>query len=175
MTSSQSISSQPAPTAVAEDYLNPVFFLAATHPAAMKAMNAELIAGFAPQAVSWGGAFEGVPLLLLTTRGARSGLPRTTPVNYTRAAGGYVVLASKSGAPRHPYWYHNLLAHPDATVEVGGATLAVRARVTCDTERQRLFDRHITALPTFAVYQNRTTRQLPVVVLEPVAYAFPSP
>jgi deazaflavin-dependent oxidoreductase (nitroreductase family) len=60
---------------------------------------------------------DGVPLLL-TTAGARSGLARTTPVNYTRAGQGYVVVASKSGAPRHPDWYHNLLAHPDAAVEV---------------------------------------------------------
>jgi hypothetical protein len=91
-------------TMLTEDDLDPVMFLAATNPDAMKAMNAELIDGFRATNGRLGGSFEGVPLLLLTTTGARSGLARTTPVNYTRAGQGYVVVASKSGAPRHPDW-----------------------------------------------------------------------
>jgi deazaflavin-dependent oxidoreductase (nitroreductase family) len=152
-----------------EDDLDPIFFLAATDPNAMKAMNAELIDGFRATNGALDGSFDGVPLLLLTTTGARSGIARTTPMNYTRTGPGYVVVASKSGAPRDPDWYHNLVAHPDATVEVLGATLPVRARITSGTERERLFDRHTAALPNFAVYQNRTARRLPVVVLEPTA------
>ncbi len=74
---------------------------------------------------------------------------------------------SKSGAARHPDWYHNLVADPCATIEVGGATAAVRARIARGAQRRRLFERHVAVLPNFAAYQQRTTRQLPVVVLEP--------
>ena len=112
-----------------------------------------------------------MPLLLLTTTGARTGNRRTTPMNYTRTATptgqGFVVVASKSGAPRHPDWYHNLRAHPEATIELGGATSAVRARFATGSERQQLFEQHTAVLPNFAVYQRRTTRRLPVIVLEP--------
>ena len=150
-----------------EEDLDPVFLLAATDPEAMKAMNTELVAGFRATGDRLGGAFDGVPLLLLTSTGARSARPCVTPVNYTRDGDGYVVVASKSGAPRHPDWYHNLLAHPQATIEVDGATRAVQARVSSGPERERLFARHVAALPNFAAYQNRTTRALPVVALEP--------
>jgi deazaflavin-dependent oxidoreductase (nitroreductase family) len=134
----------------------------------MKAMNADLVAAFRARDGRLGGAFENVPLLLLTTTGARSGRACTTPVNYTRTGTGYVVVASKSGAPHHPDWYYNLLAHPEATIELPGGTVAVRARVTSGAERARLFEQHTTALPNFAVYQDRTTRVLPVLVLEPL-------
>jgi deazaflavin-dependent oxidoreductase (nitroreductase family) len=157
-----------APT-VGEHDLDPILFLADTDPQAMQAMNTELITGFRACGGALHGAFEGVPLLLLTTTGARSGRTCTTPVNYTRTDTGYVVVASKSGSPRHPDWYHNLLARPAATIEVGHQTLRVRARVTAGAERQRLFDRHTAALPNFAVYQQRTIRELPVLVLEPMS------
>jgi deazaflavin-dependent oxidoreductase (nitroreductase family) len=149
--------------------LDPIFFLADTDPQAMKAMNAELIDAFRAGRGQRGGAFEGVPLLLLTTIGARTGIPRTSPVNYTRAGRGFVVVASKSGAPRHPDWYHNLLACPDATIELPGAVIPVRARITTGAEREHLFTRHATTLPNFTAYQKRTTRQLPVLVLERTA------
>jgi deazaflavin-dependent oxidoreductase (nitroreductase family) len=150
-----------------EQELDPVYFLADTDPEAMKAMNAELINAFRASHGQLGGAFDGVPVLLLTTTGACSGQPRSTPVNYSRSGDGYVVVASKSGAPRHPDWYHNLLAHPDATIEMPGPALPVRARITSGTERQQLFDRHAAMLPNFLAYQHRTTRQLPVLVLDP--------
>ena len=150
-----------------DDDLDPVFLLAATDPEAMKAMNTALVAEFRATAGGLGGAFDGVPLLLLTSVGARSGRRSTTPMNYTRIGEAYVVVASKSGAPRHPDWYRNLLAHPDATIETDGATRSVRARITDGAERHRLFAAHVEALPNFAAYQNRTTRQLPVVVLHP--------
>ncbi len=153
-------------TAPAEQDLDPVFFLADTDPEAMNAMNAELVAAFRACHGKLDGAFEGVPLLLLTTTGARSSTARTTPVNYTRAGEGYVAVASKSGAQSHPAWYHNLLAHPDATIEVQGAALPVRGRIATGTERDELFDRHAAALPNFIAYKSRTTRRLPVVVLE---------
>jgi deazaflavin-dependent oxidoreductase (nitroreductase family) len=150
-----------------EQDLDPIFFLADTDPEAMKAMNTDLVAAFRTRRGELDGAFAGVPLLLLTTTGARTGRACTTPVNYTRLGDDYVIVASKSGAPRHPDWYHNLLAHPEATIEIHQERLPVRARVTNDVERRRLFDRHVAALPNFAVYQQRTARLLPVIVLEP--------
>lgn len=77
------------------------------------------------------------------------------------------MVASKSGAPRHPDWHHNVIAQPDTTIEVAGATIRGRARVAVGLEREQLFAGHTAALPNFAVYQSRTTRRLPVVVLEP--------
>lgn len=155
-------------TVVTAQDLDPVFLLADTDPEAMKAMNADVVTAFRAARGHLGGAFDGVPVLLLTTTGARSGLLRTTPVNYTRAAdGGYVIVASKSGAPRHPDWYHNLLVHPEATVELPGVTLCVRARITTGHERDQLFRNHAAALPNFTAYQRRTARQLPVIVLRP--------
>ena len=112
------------------------------------------------------GIFKGAPLLLLTTTGAKSGNTYTTPLVYTRDGDRYVIIASKGGAPTHPAWYHNLVAHPDATVEVGPERFAARAIVTQGEERQRLFDAQATIMPNFAGYQQKTTRQLPVVVLE---------
>jgi deazaflavin-dependent oxidoreductase (nitroreductase family) len=149
------------------DELDPVYLLADTDAGAMKAINHELIKDFRAARGQLGGAFEGVPVLLLTTTGARTGLPRTTPVNYTRAGDAFVVIASKSGSARHPDWYHNLVADPEATIEVLGATMGVRARVTRGREREELFARHAAVLPNFAAYQRRTSRQLPVLVLKP--------
>jgi len=149
-----------------EQDLDPVFLLADTNPEAMKVMNTGIVAAFRAANGKLDGAFDGVPLLLLTTTGARSGLARTTPVNYTRSDAAYVILASKSGSPRHPDWYHNLLADPRATIEVDGATLQVHARLSNGAEHERLFARHVAALPNFGAYQNRTSRQIPVLVLE---------
>lgn len=148
------------------DELDPVFLLADTDPAAMTAMNRQLIAGFRAAGGRLGGDFAGVPLLLLTTTGARTGRSVTTPVNYTTTARGWVVVASKSGAARHPDWYHNLVANRAATIEVTGATVTVHARIIDGAERQHLFDQHTAALPNFAAYQRRTSRQLPVIILE---------
>jgi deazaflavin-dependent oxidoreductase (nitroreductase family) len=146
--------------------LDPVFLLADTDPDAMKAMNADLVAGFRASGGHLGGDFEGVPLLLLTTTGARTGNRRTTPVLYTRDSGIYVVIASKSGAATHPDWYHNLRANPRASIEVGGQQRQVRARIADGDERQRLFGQHAAALPNYAAYQRRTSRRLPVIVLD---------
>ena len=87
------------------------------------------------------------PLLLLTTTGARSGLPRTTPLLYSTDGDRFVVIASKGGEPTHPDWYHNLLAHPEATVEVGAETFPVHAHVAQGAERRRLFDQQAAQIP----------------------------
>jgi deazaflavin-dependent oxidoreductase (nitroreductase family) len=110
--------------------------------------------------------FEGAPMLLLTSTGARSGQHRTTPLVHTRDGNRYVIIASKGGAPTHPAWYHNLVANPEATVEVGVESFPVRAAVATGDERQRLFDQQAALMPNFKEYQEKTTREIPVVVLE---------
>lgn len=115
------------------------------------------------------GLFKGAPVLLLTTTGARSGKARVTPLTYTRDGNRYVVLASKLGAPEHPAWYHNLVANPVVTVEVGPERFQARASVVEGSERNRLFDAHATIMPNFAEYQRRTTRVIPVVILDRIS------
>lgn len=107
-------------------------------------------------------------LLLLTTAGARSGQPRTTPVAYSTDGDHLVILASNGGKPAHPDWYHNLLAHPLVTVELGRERFEARTRITAGAERERLFAQHAALMPGFADYQRNTSRQIPVVVLERV-------
>jgi deazaflavin-dependent oxidoreductase (nitroreductase family) len=112
------------------------------------------------------GPFAGRPVLLLTTKGAKSRQPRLAPVVYSRDGDAYVIVASKAGAPTHPAWYYNLVANPVVTVEVGRETFEARARLTEGAERDRLFAERVAASPNFAEYQRRTTRVIPVVVLE---------
>jgi deazaflavin-dependent oxidoreductase (nitroreductase family) len=112
------------------------------------------------------GPFLGRQLLLLTTVGARSGAIRLNPLAYSVDGDRYVIVASKGGADTNPGWYHNLLANPDATVEVGGETLRVRATVVHGPERRRLYDRHAELMPGFRDYEQRTTRTIPVILLE---------
>jgi deazaflavin-dependent oxidoreductase (nitroreductase family) len=113
-----------------------------------------------------GGPFEGAPVLLLTSTGAKSGEQRTTPVMYLPDGERMVIFASKGGAPTNPAWYHNLLANPTATVEVGPETVEVNARVTSGEERERLFNHQSGQYPQFADYAQKTTREIPVVALE---------
>ncbi len=112
------------------------------------------------------GDFAGRPLLLLTTTGAKSGQPRTMPLVYTTDSDRIVVIASKGGAPTNPDWYHNLVANPVATVELPGETFQARATVVEGAERERLYSAQAALMPGFAEYQEKTTRQIPVVVLE---------
>jgi deazaflavin-dependent oxidoreductase (nitroreductase family) len=108
---------------------------------------------------------RGSSLLLLTTTGAKTGRQYTTPLAHTRDGEHYVILASKGGAPTNPAWYHNLVAYPEVTVEVGPETFKAHARVTADAERERLFNQMAEKMPGFAEYQRNTTRQIPVIVL----------
>jgi deazaflavin-dependent oxidoreductase (nitroreductase family) len=112
-----------------------------------------------------GGMWEGTPLLLLTTAGARSGEPRTTPMAYLPDGDRLIVWASNGGSPRNPDWYHNLLAHPHVTVEVGTETFDAVAVVTADAERDRLWARGVAVYPSLAEHQAKTTRQIPVIAL----------
>jgi deazaflavin-dependent oxidoreductase (nitroreductase family) len=114
------------------------------------------------------GPFAGGSLLLLTTRGAKTREDRTNPLAYSRDGDRFVVVASKGGAPTNPDWYHNLRTHPEVTVEVGPEKFRARATITEGAERRRLFDHHAAKMPAFADYEKKTTRKIPVVVLERV-------
>jgi deazaflavin-dependent oxidoreductase (nitroreductase family) len=112
--------------------------------------------------------FEGPgsrPLLLLTTTGAKSGKRYTTPMMYIPDGDRLLVIASNIGAPKHPDWYHNLVAHPEVTVEVGTRTYDAIAIVTQGEERQELWTSIIEQHPFFADHQAKTTRQIPVIAL----------
>ncbi|HTL87003.1 MAG TPA: nitroreductase family deazaflavin-dependent oxidoreductase [Acidimicrobiia bacterium] len=112
------------------------------------------------------GVFQNAPLLLLTTKGARTGREHTTPVVYTTDGDNVVVIASKGGAPAHPHWYLNLVANSDVTVEIPGETYRAHARVAQGDERNRLFRSQADVMPNFDEYQRKTDREIPVVVLE---------
>jgi deazaflavin-dependent oxidoreductase (nitroreductase family) len=130
-----------------------------------QAFNEGVVEAFRANGGTVPGRWTNQPLLLLTTIGARSGLPQTTPLLYSTDGDRYVVIASKGGEPTHPDWYRNLLAHPEATVEVGSESFAVRAAVAEGAERRRLFDQQATLMPFFAEYERTTAREIPVVVL----------
>ncbi len=112
------------------------------------------------------GPFTGRTLLLLTTKGAKTSVERTSPLVYSRDGERFVIVASKGGAPTHPAWYHNLRAHPEVTLEVGTEKFRARASVATAAERRRLYDKHAERMPAFWDYEKKTTRKIPVVVLE---------
>lgn len=130
--------------------------------------NQRIIEEFRANAGKVGGPFEGATLLLLHTTGAKTGQPRVNPVAYQPVADGFAVFGSKGGAPMSPDWYYNLLANPNTTVEVGTDTLPVRARVANGEERDRIWAKQKQVMPGFADYETKTTRQIPVIVLERV-------
>jgi deazaflavin-dependent oxidoreductase (nitroreductase family) len=105
-------------------------------------------------------------LVLLTTTGAKSRQLRTTPLVYTTDGDRVIVIASKGGSPTHPDWYHNLVANPELTVEVGRERFPARAIVAEGQERRRLFDQMAARFPFFADYEKNTPRQIPVIILE---------
>ena len=127
--------------------------------------NKAVIDEFRANAGKVGGPFAGKTQLLLHTIGARSGIERVNPVAYVTDDDGFVIVASKGGAPTNPAWYHNLLAHPHVSVEVGVDQIRVVASVTSEPERSRLYDKMIAMLPVFAEYLQRTTRVIPVITL----------
>ena len=112
------------------------------------------------------GPFTGRSLLLLTTRGAKTGRERTKPLAYTRDGDRIFVIASKGGAPAHPDWYRNVRANPRVTVEVGPERFEANASVAKGAERRRLYDLQASHMPAFKEYEKRTSREIPVVVLE---------
>jgi len=133
----------------------------------MSDWNNKIIEEFRANEGKVGGPFEGAPLLLLHTVGARTGQERVNPMMYMRVDGGYAVFATKGGAPSNPDWYHNLLAHPKVTAEIGTSTVELIARVAEGDERERIWAAQKAAYPGFADYERKTTRQIPVIILQP--------
>lgn len=132
----------------------------------MNDFNQQIIQEFRANGGKVGGRFQGAPMVLLHTRGAKSGEEGVIPVVYLPDGDRMLVFASKAGAPTNPGWYHNLVAHPDITVEVGTETIPVRAVVLTGEERDRLYAEQSKRMPNFAEYQQKTTRKIPVVALE---------
>ena len=109
------------------------------------------------------------PALLLVTKGRKSGEKYLFPLFYGDTDNGaYYIVASKGGAPDHPGWYKNILANPEVEVQVGTKTVKARARTVTGAERQKLWDQAVTWWPSYADYQKKTEREIPVVVLDPV-------
>ncbi len=127
--------------------------------------NRQLIEEFRANRSKSGGPFAGRPLLLLTTTGAKSGQRRTTPVMYVPGGERLLVIASNAGAPAHPDWYYNLVAHPEVTIEVGTETYDAIAVVTQGAERDQLWTSIVGKYPFFTEHQAKITRQIPVIAL----------
>ncbi|MEV2267577.1 nitroreductase family deazaflavin-dependent oxidoreductase [Nonomuraea africana] len=131
--------------------------------------NEKVIEEFRANGGRVGGYFEGSRLLLLSTTGAKSGNRITTPVMYLPDGDRLVIIASNAGADNHPAWYHNLLANPDVTVELGTETFAAKPELIEGDERDRLYAAMVAVAPTFAEYEAKTTRRIPVVALNRAA------
>jgi deazaflavin-dependent oxidoreductase (nitroreductase family) len=132
--------------------------------------NGKVIEEFRANGGKVGGWFEGQTILLLHHTGAKSGAERVNPLVYQQVGDSYAIFASRAGAPRHPDWYYNLVAHPDATAEVGTGTVHVRARVADPDERDPIYARQKEIAANFAGYEKSAApRVIPVILLDPVA------
>jgi deazaflavin-dependent oxidoreductase (nitroreductase family) len=132
----------------------------------MKEINRNVIEEFRANGGKVGGQFAGAPMVLITTKGAKSGKTYINPLVYSRDGDKYVLIASFAGGPKNPSWYHNLVAHPTPTVEIGSERFQARATFPSGAERERLFDQQASQMPIFNEYRKKTARQIPVVVLE---------
>jgi deazaflavin-dependent oxidoreductase (nitroreductase family) len=131
--------------------------------------NSRIVSEFRANGGKVGPPFENATLLLLHSTGAKSGQERVSPLGYQAVNGGYAIFAAKAGAPGNPDWYHNLLANPRASVEIGTGTVDVTARVADPEERERIWSRQKETAPQVADYERQAApRQIPVVILEPV-------
>ena len=134
----------------------------------MAEFNKKVIEEFRANGGKVGPPFAGAPMVLLTHKGAKSGKTYTTPLVYSKDGARIVIVASKAGAPNNPSWYHNLIAHPEVTLEIGTEQFKARAVVTKGEERERLFNAQAAQMPMFNDYRNKTKRQIPVIALERV-------
>ncbi len=132
----------------------------------MSDWNEKVIAEFRANGGKVGGDFEGAPLLLLHSTGAKSGQERVSPVMYQAVGDGFAVFASKAGADTHPDWYHNLKANPEARIEVGPDEVNVMARVLDTRQREPIWQEQKARYPGFADYETKTERVIPVLMLE---------
>jgi deazaflavin-dependent oxidoreductase (nitroreductase family) len=134
----------------------------------MAEFNKKVIEEFRANGGKVGSPFAGAPMVLLTHKGAKSGKTYTTPLVYSKDGARVVIVASKAGAPNNPSWYHNLIAHPEVTLEIGTEQFKARAVVTKGEERERLFNAQAAQMPMFNDYRSKTKRQIPVIALERV-------
>jgi deazaflavin-dependent oxidoreductase (nitroreductase family) len=134
--------------------------------AEMDDFNTKIIEEFRANGGKVGGGFEGAPMLLLTTTGAKSGKTRENPMMYLAEGDRIYVFASKAGAPTNPDWYHNLVAHPEVTVEQGTERFEAVATPVDRAERDRIYAEQASRYPGFAEYEAKTDRVIPVVALE---------
>jgi deazaflavin-dependent oxidoreductase (nitroreductase family) len=133
----------------------------------MNDWNQNIIDQFRANAGKVGPPFENTPILLLHQKGRKSGKEYVNPLAYQALEdGSFAIFGSKGGMPTHPEWYHNVLANPDVSIEVGTETLDVTAREAKGEERERIWSKQKADSPGFADYEQRTTRQIPVIVLE---------
>ena len=130
--------------------------------------NQKVIDEFRANAGKVGGMFEGMPMVLLTVKGAKSGKTYTTPLVYSKDGARYVLIASMAGAPNNPDWYHNISTNPNVSLEIGAERFAAKATVTSGEERERLYNAQAAIMPIFNDYRKKTTRQIPVIALERV-------
>ncbi|GCE28044.1 hypothetical protein KDA_35280 [Dictyobacter alpinus] len=128
--------------------------------------NEQVINEFRANGGKVGGPFEGAYMVLVTSIGAKSGQPRTTPLVYLPDGERILIFASKAGAPTNPDWYYNLRANPEATVEVGTETFKAKASEITGKERDELYARQVSIAPGFGDYEKKTTRKIPVIALE---------
>lgn len=137
--------------------------------AAADDFNTQIIEEFRANAGRVGGMFEGAPMLLLTTTGARSGQSRTSPLVYRREGDRLFIFASAGGAPKNPAWYHNVLADSRVTIELGEERFEAKATEVTGAERDEIYARQVAVMPGFGDYQANTSRTIPVVELARVA------
>jgi deazaflavin-dependent oxidoreductase (nitroreductase family) len=131
--------------------------------------NTKIIEEFRSNGGKVGGQFAGATVLLLHHTGAKSGVQRVSPLVYQPVGQSFAVFASLGGAPVNPAWFHNLVAHPDVTIEVGTQTIPVRAHVAGQGEREGIWERQKQERPNFAEYERSAApREIPVVILDPV-------
>jgi deazaflavin-dependent oxidoreductase (nitroreductase family) len=134
-------------------------------PLAMDELNQSVIKEFRANQGKVGGPMEGMPILLLTMTGAKTGRTLTRPLCYSRDGDRIVIIASYGGSPRNPPWYYNLIANPIVTVEVGSEKFRARAAEVHGAERDRLFEAQAREMPFFGDYQKKTKRRIPVLAL----------
>jgi len=131
--------------------------------------NTKIIDEFRAKSGKVGGPFEGRAMILLHHKGAKTGIERCNPLVYQDLGDGrYAIFASKGGAPTNPDWYHNLLANPEATVEIESGTYRVSAREAKGEERERIWSKQKRDVPGFADYEMKTSREIPVMILTPI-------
>jgi deazaflavin-dependent oxidoreductase (nitroreductase family) len=130
--------------------------------------NREIVDEFRSNGGNVGGNFNGAPLLLLHTIGARAGNERVNPLMYQDLGGPVAVFATTGGAPSHPDWYHNLVSHPEISAEIGTETRRFRARTATGAERDRIWMKQKGDYHGFAHYESQTDRVIPVIILEPL-------